>query len=400
MEIKLFPQDLLRQKLIDLEARVAKIESEQKLFASLQLENNLQTDNQLLSQTHLITMVKAKLDGHDEEIAALLDSNADQGEDVLRIKTSLQGLGQQIEAHTALMESLDNLQNYLRKHYKESGLEETLKSILKINQENKELIRKIENKEIDCRAFEDNKDRDSRDEIVINLQRQVSQLQEEFSETKQKISKNYNTKDMRTSSIMELKNNNKVINSDTLSNNSFPDMENLVKSVRECREKLTDLEVNFEHFQDISGMSNNKSAEIENKMIKIIEQLNSLMIKTATLEEKTRQIDVSCGDLACKLSCLESADVFLQEADRMIIEKVSRLETDGMKEDIMRCLDDNLLGLTKKVNEQCEEVKDQVRRLQTEIGEDGGNCQTLEKHVGQHKKCESRNVQLGNILNI
>ena len=372
------------------------MESEQKLFQSLQLENNLQTDNQLISQTHLISIVKAKLDGHDEEISALLESNADQGEGIERIKTSLNSLSEQIEAHTALMESLDNLQNYLRKNYKESGLEKTLESILKINQENKELIRKIENREIDCSGSEDNKDRDSRDEIVINMQRQISQLQEEFSETKQKIFKNYNTKEMKSSNIMELKNNNKVINSDTFSNQFFPDMEILVQSVRECGEKLSDLEINFENVQDMSGISNNKSAEMENKMIKIIEQLNSLMIKMATLEEKTRQIEISCGDFACKLSCLESADVFLQEADRMIIEKVSRLEANGIKDDIMRCVDDVLLKLTKKVNEQCEEVKDQVRRLQgqTEIGDEG------EKHPGQYKKFERRNVQLGNIRNI
>ena len=376
---------------------MAKIESEQKLFQSLQLENNQQTDNQLISQTHLITIIKAKLDGHDEEIAALLDSNTDKGEDVEKIKTSLQSLGEQIEAHTALMESLDNLQNYLRKNYKESGLQETLESILKINHENKELIRNIEKKEIDCGEYEDNKDRESRDEIVLNLQRQISQLQEEFDERKPQMSNKQNTKEIRSNSIMELKNNNKVINSERFSNQYFPDMESLVKSVQECGEKLSYLEVNF---QDISGISNNKSAELDNKMIKIIEQLNSLMIKMATLEERTRQIDLSCGDLACKLDSLESADVFLQEADRMIIEKVSRMEKDGVKEDIMNCVDDNLLKLTKEVNEQCEEVKDQVRRLQTEIKSKGGNCQSLDKHPGEHKKCDRSNSQLGNVRNI
>ena len=67
----------------------------------------------------------------------------------------------------------------------------------------------------------------------------------------------------------------------------------------------------------------------------------------------------------------------------------------------MSCVDDNLLKLTKKVNEQCEEVKDQVRRLQTEIGDSGDICQTREKHPGEHKKYErSNNIQLGNVRNV
>ena len=84
----------------------------------------------------------------------------------------------------------------------------------------------------------------------------------------------------------------------------------------------------------------------------------------------------------------------------MIIEKVSRLEADGVKEDIMSSVDDNILRLTKKVNEQCEEVKDQVRRLQTEIGDNGAKCQTLEKRPDEHKKSERSNIQLGNIINM
>ena len=101
-------------------------------------------------------------------------------------------------------------------------------------------------------------------------------------------------------------------------------------------------------------------------MTKIIEQLNSLMIKMATLEEKTRQMEISCGDLTCKLSNLESADVFLQEADRMIIEKMSRMEKDVIKDDIMRYVDDSLLSLTKRTNEQWVGLKDQVDKLQTD----------------------------------
>merc|ERR1719219_1680760 len=117
------------------------------------------------------------------------------------------------------MERTDNFQNYLTKNQKEAGLEETLENILKINQENKQLIRNIDKKETDQRSYEDNKDKDLRDEFLVNLQKQISLLQENFEEMKQKIFNNYNTKEMRSSNITEL--SNRVKKSETFSKQFF-----------------------------------------------------------------------------------------------------------------------------------------------------------------------------------
>ena len=336
------------------------MEKEQKMFQSLQLENNKHTDNQLAAQTQVIRMIKTKMDRLDEEVEALLECNEDKGEALDSLKKTLDSMREQMEAHTSLMESLDNLQHSTENNNKTS-LEETLQSILKINHENKELIRNIEKKERDTKPYEDNRDKNLREDLVHTLQKQISILHSNFEEMKQKIFNNYNTKGLNPSNIADMK--NKVIKSETISKQFFPDMESLVESFKECRDKLTNLEVNFENVKGVSGISN---AELENKMTKIIEQLNSLMIKMATLEEKTRQMEISCGDLTCKLSNLESADVFLQEADRMIIEKMSRMEKDVIKDDIMRYVDDSLLTLTKRTNEQWVGLKDQVDKLQTD----------------------------------
>ena len=353
-------QDLLTRTLGDLQSRVDGMEKEQKMFQSLQLENNKHTDNQLAAQTQVIRMIKTKMDRLDEEVEALLECNEDKGEALDSLKKTLDSMREQMEAHTSLMESLDNLQHSTENNNKTS-LEETLQSILKINHENKELIRNIEKKERDTKPYEDNRDKNLREDLVHTLQKQISILHSNFEEMKQKIFNNYNTKGLSQSNIADMK--NKVIKSETISKQFFPDMESLVESFKECRDKLTNLEVNFENVKGVSGISN---AELENKMTKIIEQLNSLMIKMATLEEKTRQMEISCGDLTCKLSNLESADVFLQEADRMIIEKMSRMEKDVIKDDIMRYVDDSLLTLTKRTNEQWAGLKDQVVKLQTD----------------------------------
>ena len=48
----------MKQKLNDLENKIKLLVDEQKLFHKLQLENNKHTDNQLVSQTDIIKMMK------------------------------------------------------------------------------------------------------------------------------------------------------------------------------------------------------------------------------------------------------------------------------------------------------------------------------------------------------
>ena len=355
--------------------KMNEVEKKQKIFQSLQLENNKHTDNQLVAQTEVMEMINTKLDRLEEEGALLLESNADKEEDIDSLKRTLNSIREQIDGHTSLMESLDNLHN-LNKNNNESGLEQTLQTILKINHENKELIRNIEKKEREPKSYDDNRERNFREDLVLVLQKQISSLQANFEEMKQKIFNNYNSRETGSSNIMDMQGEGMKY---TFSKLSHPDLESLVQSFEECRDKLNNLEAKFENVKDVTGISN---GELGNKMIKIIEQLNSLMIKVATLEEKTRQIDLACGDMNGKLSNLESADVFLQEADRMIIEKMSRIDKDTIEEDLKSYVDENVLRLTKRVNEQWTDVRDEMRDKQNNVPE--AKYQTSEKQSDQH----------------
>ena len=72
-----------------------------------------------------------------------------------------------------------------------------------------------------------------------------------------------------------------------------------------------------------------KSEDHENilgtKMDKIMEQTNLLMLQDAKQEEELGGLRREQMEMARKLTSLEQADVFLQEADRMVIEKVSEI---------------------------------------------------------------------------
>ena len=106
---------------------------------------------------------------------------------------------------------------------------------------------------------------------------------------------------------------------------------------------MTNLETNFENVKQDAGNFNDKKMNIENKMLRIIDQINSLMLKMVQVEEKTKTLEYKGKDFDCKLSSLESADVYLQEADRMIIEKMSKLEGDLGRSDIRTYIDENLV---------------------------------------------------------
>ena len=62
-----------------------------------------------------------------------------------------------------------------------------------------------------------------------------------------------------------------------------------------------------------------------------------------------------------------TADVFLQEADRMIIEKMSVMEADLRKDDIRYYIDENLLQLGKKMDQSHMEVKSALEQQKHEF---------------------------------
>ena len=134
------PQEV-KQKLAELENKIKVLGDEQKLFTKLQLENNKHTDNQLVSQTDIIRIMKSRLDKHDEELSLIIQSDAGQDLALDKMRTSLDNVKSQMEAHGDLMQSLDNLQTSLKSDKEEGdcSLGQTLQNILQLNKENKKL---------------------------------------------------------------------------------------------------------------------------------------------------------------------------------------------------------------------------------------------------------------------
>ena len=111
------------------------------------------------------------------------------------------------------------------------------------------------------------------------------------------------------------------------------------------------------------------------------------------VEEKTKTLEYKGKDFDCKLSSLESADVYLQEADRMIIEKMSKLEGDLGRSDIRTYIDNNLLQVSKKLDQKYSEVKEQLVRQEMKFEKEKDTLEVkierLSNETNDHKKVET-----------
>ena len=209
-----------------------------------------------------------------------------------------------------------------------------------------------------------------------------------------------------TLNVTEIK--DELKKTEKLSRQYLPEhVNNVIKSFKECREKLTNLETNFENVKQDAGNFNDKSMNIENKMIKIMEQINSLMLKMVQVEERTKKLEFKGKDFDCKLSSLESADIYLQEADRMIIEKMSKLESDLRKSNIRTYVDENLLQVTKQLDQKYSEMKDQLAQQETDFEKEkhilGVKIERISKESNNHKTQENiltRNSGYSNNTNL
>merc|ERR1711973_51533 len=155
--------------------------------------------------------------------------------------------------------------------------------------------------------------------------------------------------------------------SEKISKQFLPDINSIIKCFNECCEKLSNLETNFENVKTATWNTDEKHNDMENKMLKLIEQINSLMLKMVNLEERTKKLEKSSSETNRKLLNLESADVYLQEADRMIIEKLSNqtkpmIEAGSRSEDLKHYVDDCLLKVSKKKENNYEEVRNQLQQ--------------------------------------
>ena len=384
----------MKQKLNDLENKIKLVGDEQKLFHKLQLENNKHTDNQLVSQTDVIKMMKRRLDRHDEELSLVIHNDTGQDAIIDNIKISLDKLREQIQAHDDAMDHLEDLQTYLQNNHQECSLKETLGNILQLNSDNKKLIKQIEIKSRTSGEKEGGMNAGS-DDFINSLQKQISILQLGFEDLKSKIVNVCSSKEKSdmNSNVTQADRKGEPNKSEKLSKQYLPDVNNIIKSFQECREKLTNLETNFENVKQDAGNFNDKNMNIENKMLRIIDQINTLMIKMVQVEEKTKTLEYKGKDFDCKLSSLESADVYLQEADRMIIEKMSKLEGDLGRSDIRTYIDNNLLQVSKKLHQKYSEVKEQLVQQELNFEKEKNTLEVkierLSNETNDHKKVEN-----------
>ena len=397
IKLTILLQDM-KQKLNDLENKIKLLGDEQKLFHKLQLENNKHTDNQLVSQTDIIKMMKRRLDRHDEELSLVIHNDTGQDEIIDNLKTSLDKLKEQMQAHDTAMDHLDDLQTYLQNNHQECSLKETLGNILQLNSENKKLIKQIESKSRTSGGGKNGEiiGNDGKEDFIISLQKQISILQTGFEDLKSKIVNVCYSKENAADMNVHVKTadgKEEPNIPEKLSKHYLPDVNNVIKTFQECREKLTNLETNFENVRQDAGNFNDKNINIENKMLRIIDQINSLMLKMVQVEEKTKILEYKGKDLDCKLSSLESADVYLQEADRMIIEKMSKLEGDLGRSDIRTYIDDNLLQVSKKLDQKYSEVKEQLVQQEMKFGKEKDTLEVkierLSNETNDHKKVEN-----------
>jgi len=263
-----------------------------------------------------------------------------------------------------------------------------------LNSDNKKLIKQIEIKSRTSGEKEGGINAGS-DDFINSLQKQISILQSGFEDLKSKIVNVCSTKDKSdmNSNVTQADRRGEPNKSEKLSKQYLPDVNNIIKSFQECREKLTNLETNFENVKQDAGNFNDKNMNIENKMLRIIDQINTLMIKMVQVEEKTKTLEYKGRDFDCKLSSLESADVYLQEADRMIIEKMSKLEGDLGRSDIRTYIDNNLLQVSKKLHQKYSEVKEQLVQQELNFEKEKNTLEVkierLSNETNDHKKVEN-----------
>ena len=388
----------MKQKLDELENKIKVLGDEQKLFTKLQLEDNKHTDNQLVAQTDIIRIMKSRLDKHDEELSLIIQSDAGQDLALDKMRASLDNVKSQMEAHGDLMQSLDNLQRSLKsdKEEEDCSLGQTLQNILQLNKENKTLIKQLNIKEKADKDSTKEGHPDNQD-FIQSLQKQISFLQSGFEDLKSKIANVCTSREKedvssgkRTESAQI---ENKFIKSEKFQKQYLPDLGSVIQAFQDCREKLSNLEINFEDVKQDAGHFNDRNCNIENKMMKIIDQINSLMLKMVQVEERTRKLELSCREVNCKMSSLESADVFLQEADRMIIEKVSVMEADLRKDDIRNYIDENLLQVSKKMDQSYMEVKSELEQHRHEFEKERNvlkvKIERISNETNEHKKFEN-----------
>lgn len=129
--------------------------------------------------------------------------------------------------------------------------------------------------------------------------------------------------------------------------------------------KIKDIEqrlMNLIESYDKEMKTNKNKPTPEGEFTKIIEQANILMVNDAQAKLRIASIETIQKDLIDKFSNLESADAYLQEANRMLTEKIMKF-TELFKEQDPR----NFNDLIKSLNEKVQNIESSFMAVLTDM---------------------------------
>ena len=156
--------------------------------------------------------------------------------------------------------------------------------------------------------------------------------------------------------------------------------ENGEKDLKSTIEQLSEKQVEMEqqNAAQLEGLN-----RTEDKIGKIIETAGTLMVSDATKTEKINSLEKVLGGLENKFSDLESADLFLQESQKQLVERTSLVEGHGKR------MEESLMTQVEEQQREVEEkLKVQVAALLKDVGELYTGQETLGEHVEKMQEDE------------
>eukprot|EP00092_Neocalanus_flemingeri_P038985 GFUD01042439.1.p1 GENE.GFUD01042439.1~~GFUD01042439.1.p1 ORF type:complete len:1369 (+),score=525.37 GFUD01042439.1:46-4152(+) len=325
-----YTQDISNKRIDQIQNTSNKIEA--KLAELTQNINNMNTDKIRLS---------LKIEDLEEKAKRTIDSIKQKDTDVQYCKkeifdikhlfSKLQQNGDECKAKVKSLEDWNNLhvQKLQEKFENNNGAWEkdgrqTTEARTKVDIKNDEVEKKLTNNDIKLKSN-------------IELMSKIKQeLEDEFGNKYKILLKDIKEKECKFEHEMEL------LVEKEIRHHSF--VETLDKELFKVKEKIIIID------------------KTDQNMSKILEQTNVLMMKNATQEEKLSEQEKIQNDVENKLLNLESADVFLQEANRMLIEKVSKME-----ENTKHSEDSNQQGLKTEFNEKLQQNDLLIQKLTKEL---------------------------------
>ena len=124
----------------------------------------------------------------------------------------------------------------------------------------------------------------------------------------------------------------------------------------------------------------------EDKIGKIMETAGTLMVSDVTKTEKIAGLEKALHGLEDKFSTLESADLFLQESQKQLVERTTLVESQGKR------LEEEL---TSQVEEQQKEVEEKLKVQVAALLKDVGVLSTDQETLGEQVEQLQEEAKLG-----